>query len=158
MEHLKLVDGTTYEVISNGFNITPGLCIIQIKTELSLEQIFKTFSDKSLTKILTLSDEKGRVTQIATGFTRLNPTLRKTYGMEIIPATQKTVEKPMLDEFGAPVLDEDGKQVMSAESVDVPAVFGDVVEVILEQAGLSEQVDQNSADIDYLAIMSNVEL
>lgn len=152
LQKLILVDGTSFDLTPDGFFPSKGQCSIKIKTDLSLEDIHKTFSNKENLETIKVL-EQGLTLNILTGFTNLGTSLAKEYDAVIIPASSRLVLQEVRDESGEVKLKPDGNAVTETVIVQEPEVRGDVVSFTLRPIDLEKQVKQNTADIDFMAIM-----
>ena len=152
LQKLTLVDGTSFDLTPDGFFPHKDKCSIKIKTDLSLEDIHKTFSNKENLETIKVL-EQGLTLNILTGFTNLGTSLTKEYDAVIIPASSRLVLQEVKDESGEVKLKPDGNAVTETVVVQEPEVRGDVVSFTLHPMDLEKQVKQNTADIEFMEIM-----
>lgn len=152
LQKLTLVDGTSFDLTPDGFYHSKDKCSIKIKTDLSLEDIHKTFSNKENLETIKVL-EQGLTLNILTGFTNLGTSLSKEYDAVIIPASSRLVLQEVKDESGEVKLKPDGNAVTETVVVQEPEVRGDVVSFTLHPMDLEKQVKQNTADIEFMEIM-----
>lgn len=152
LQKLTLVDGTSFDLIQDGFYHSKDKCSIKIKTDLALEDIRKTFSNKENLETIKIL-EQGLTVNILTGFTNLGTSLTKEYDAVITPASNRLVLQEVKDESGEVKLKPDGNAVTETVFVQEPEVRGDVVSFTLCPMDLEKQVKQNTADIEFMEIM-----
>lgn len=152
LQKLTLVDGTSFDLTSDGFYRSKDKCSIKIKTDLALEDIRKTFSNKQNLETIKIL-EQGLTVNILTGFTNLGTSLTKEYDAVISPASNRLVLQEVRDESGEVKLKPDGNAVTETVFVQEPEVRGDVVSFTLHPMDLEKQVKQNTADIEFMEIM-----
>ncbi len=152
LQKLTLVDGTSFDLTPDGFYHSKDKCSIKIKTDLSLEDIHKTFSNKENLETIKVL-EQGLTLNILTGFTNLGTSLTKEYDAVIIPGSSRLVLQEVKDESGEVKLKPDGNAITETVVVQEPEVRGDVVSFTLHPMDLEKQVKQNTADIEFMEIM-----
>ena len=135
-EKLKLKNGNKYPLIVNGFVADDSVVSLGIVCESkSLEEIRTEFSRSENTEVLTVENETEEIINICEGYVILDSHSSLDVNYEIYPA-----------EYG-----KDGE-------VTKEAVYGKVAFLSLRKETVERRTAQNEADIDYLALMTGVEL
>lgn len=168
-----------YGLLPSGFSYTPNekANFLVNADNVSLGTFEEILSDPSeIARIEIIDQDKQETVTIVTGLPVVSH-LEKKFDYkyivyedrEVEKEVEKTITVPVIDpETGEPVIDpETGEPVTREETVvvietvieQVPVEYTcDVISFALAPAGLKEAVDKNSADIEYIAIMSDIEL
>ncbi len=134
-EKIKLKNGKEYPLVIGGTSSTPNTLRLIFQTGNTLEDIVAVFTDPEATAQIKTINEDGSALAVYDGYTVLeNP-------KAIDDHYQITPEQ----------YDADG-------AVTAEAVYGRVALLALSQPGVDAKVDQNRADIDFLAIMTGTDL
>ena len=168
-----------YGLLPSGFSFTPGVSanFLVNADNVSLGTFEEMLSDPSeIAKIQIIDEDKQETVTIVTDLpvvSRLEKKFDYTYTVyedrEVEKEVEKTIVVPDIDpETGEPIIDpETGEPVTHEEIIivietvieQVPVEYTcDVISFALAPAGLKEAVDKNSADIEYIAIMTDIEL
>lgn len=135
-EKLKLKNGNKYPLIVNGFAVTDESATVAIVcNDKTLEEIRTEFSKSENTEVITVENETEEIINICEGYVILDSHSSLNVNYEIYPA-----------EYG-----KDGE-------VTKEAVYGKVAFLSLRKETVERRTAQNEADIDYLALMTGVEL
>ena len=134
-EKIKLKNNKEYPLVIGGTSSTPSTLRLIFQTEDPLEDIVAVFEDPAATAQIKTINEDGSTLAVYDGYTVLdNP---------------KAIDDHYLitpEQCG-----EDG-------AVTVPAMYGRVALLTLSQPAVEAKVEQNRADIDFLAIMTGTDL
>lgn len=134
-EFLKLKNGNKYPLVTDGFHADGTCATVTFASEKTLEEIQAEFSVKESVETLAIETESGETLGLFEGYVILGSHLLVDTHYELSPA-----------EYG------EGGQVTKE------AVYGRVVSLSLFTETLTHKTAQNTADIDYLALMTGVEL
>ena len=134
-EKIRLKNNKEYPLVIGGTSSTPSALQLIFQAGEPLEDIVAVFTDPAATAQIKTINEDGSTLAVYDGYTVLgNP---------------KAIDDHYLitqDQYDA-----DG--VVTAE-----AVYGRVAFLTLSQPGVDAKVDQNRADIDFLAVMTGTDL
>lgn len=134
-EKIRLKNGKEYSLVIGGTSSTPNKLRLIFQTEEALEDIVAVFEDTVATEQIKTINADGGTLAVYDGYTVLdNP---------------KSIDDHYLitpEQYG-----EDG-------AVTAEAVYGRVALLTLSQPGVAAQVEKNTADIDYVAIMAGIDL
>jgi hypothetical protein len=134
-EKIVLKNGKEYPLVIGGTSSTPSTLQLIFQTAEPLEDIMAVFTDTAATEQIKTVNDDGSTLLIYDGYTVLdNP---------------KSIDDHYLitpEQYG-----EDG-------AVTAEAVYGRVALLTLSQPGVDAQVEKNTADIDYVAIMAGIDL
>lgn len=134
-EKILLKNGKEYPLVIGGTSSTPSTLRLIFQTAEPLEDIVAVFTDAAATVRIKTVNEDGSTLAVYDGYTVLdNP---------------KSIDDNYLitpEQYG-----EDG-------AVTAEAVYGRVALLTLSQPGVAAQVEKNTADIDYVAIMAGIDL
>lgn len=134
-EKILLKNGKEYPLVIGGTSSTPSTLRLIILTAEPLESIAAVFSDAVATEQIKTINADGGTLAVYDGYTVLgNP---------------KAIDDDYLitpEQYG-----DDG-------AVTTEAVYGRVALLTLSQPGVAAQVEKNTADIDYMAIMAGIDL
>ncbi|MBS6956572.1 MAG: hypothetical protein KH230_25550 [Enterocloster asparagiformis] len=134
-EKIKLKNNKEYPLVIGGTSSTPSTLRLIFQTGDPLEDIVAMFADPAATAQIKTINEEGSTLAVYDGYTVLeNPKAIDDHYL-ITPAQY----------------DEDG--VATTE-----AVYGRVALLKLSQPSVDAKVDQNRADIDFLAVMTGTDL
>ena len=134
-EKIKLKNGKEYPLVIGGTSSTPNTLRLIFQTGDLLEDIVAVFADQAATATIKTINEDGSTLAVYDGYTVLcNPKAIDDHYL-ITPAQY----------------DEDG--VTTTE-----AVYGRVALLKLSQPAVEARVEQNRADIDFLAVMTGTDL
>ena len=134
-EKIVLKNGKEYPLVIGGTSSTPSTLRLIILTAEPLESIVAVFTDATTTEQIKTVNEDGSTLLMYDGYTVLgNPKSIDDHYL-IIP-----------EQYG-----DDG-------TVTSEAVYGRVAFLTLSQPGVAAQVEKNTADIDYVAIMAGIDL
>ncbi len=134
-EKIALNNGKEYPLVIEGTSSTPNTLRLIFQTAEPLEDIVAVFADQAATEQIKTINEDGSTLAVYDGYTALeNPKAIDDHYM----ITQAQY-------------DEDG--VTTTE-----AVYGRVAILKLSRPGVEAKVDQNRADIDFLAVMTGTDL
>ena len=134
-EKIALKKGKEYPLVIGGTSSTPSTLRLIFQTGDPLEDIVAVFEDPAATEQIKTVNEDGSTLLIYDGYTVLND--------------PKAIDDHYL--ITPEQYDADG-------AVTVEAVYGHVALLTLSQPGVDAKVDQNRADIDFLAIMTGTDL
>ena len=134
-EKIVLKNGKEYPLVIGGTSSTPTTLRLIFQAAEPLEDIVAVFADIAATEQIKTANEDGSTLAVYDGYTVLdNPkSIDDNY---LIPPEQ----------YG-----EDG-------AVTAEAIYGRVALLTLSQPGVAAQVEKNTADIDYVAIMAGIDL
>lgn len=134
-EKIVLKNGKEYPLVIGGLSSTPTTLRLIFQAAEPLEDIVSVFEDTAATEQIKTVNEDGSTLLVYDGYTVLgNP---------------KSIDDHYLitpEQYG-----EDG-------SVTAEAVYGRVALLTLSQPSVAAQVEKNTADIDYVAIMAGIDL
>lgn len=134
-EKIRLKNNKEYPLVIDGTSSTPSTLRLIFQASEPLEDLAVMFSDPAATAQIKTINEDGSTLAVYDGYTVLdNP---------------KAIDDHYLitpEQYG-----EDG-------AVTAEAVYGRVALLTLSQPGVDAKVDQNRADIDFLAIMTGTDL
>ena len=134
-EKIVLKNGKEYPLVIGGTSSTPRTLQLIFQAAEPLEDIVALFADAAATEQIKTVNEDGSTLAVYDGYTVLdNP---------------KSIDDNYLitpEQYG-----DDG-------AVTVEAVYGRVAFLTLSQPGVAAQVEKNTADIDYVAIMAGIDL
>lgn len=134
-EKIVLKNGKEYPLVIGGTSSTPSTLRLIFQTGDPLEDIVAVFEDPAATEQIKTVNEDGSTLLIYDGYTVLND--------------PKAIDDHYL--ITPEQYDADG-------AVTAEAVYGRVALLTLSQPGVDAKVDQNRADIDFLAIMTGTDL
>lgn len=134
-EKIKLKNNKEYPLVIGGTSSTPSTLRLIFQTGDPLEDIVAVFEDPAATEQIKTVNEDGSTLLIYDGYTVLND--------------PKAIDDHYL--ITPEQYDADG-------AVTAEAVYGRVALLTLSQPGVDAKVDQNRADIDFLAIMTGTDL
>ena len=134
-EKIKLKNNKEYPLVIGGTSSTPSTLRLIFQTGDPLEDIMAMFADPAATEQIKTVNEDGSTLLIYDGYTVLND--------------PKAIDDHYL--ITPEQYDADG-------AVTAEAVYGRVALLTLSQPGVDAKVDQNRADIDFLAIMTGTDL
>lgn len=134
-EKILLKNGKEYPLVIGGTSSTPRTLQLIFQTAEPLEDIVAVFTDATATERIKTVNKDGSTLAVYDGYTVLdNP---------------KSIDDHYLitpEQYG-----EDG-------AVTAEAVYGRVALLTLSQPGVATQVEKNTADIDFLAVMTGTDL
>ena len=134
-EKIVLKNGKEYLLVIGGTSSTLSTLRLIFQAEEPLEDIVAVFTDAAATEQIKTVNEDGSTLAVYDGYTVLdNP---------------KSIDDNYLiapEQYG-----DDG-------TVTAEAVYGRVALLTLSQPGVAAQVEKNTADIDYVAIMAGIDL
>lgn len=134
-EKIVLKNGKEYPLVIGGTSSTPRALQLIFQAEEPLEDIVTVFANAAATEQIKTVNEDDSTLAVYDGYTVLdNP---------------KSIDDDYLitpEQYG-----EDG-------AVTAEAVYGRVALLTLSQPGVAAQVEKNTADIDYVAIMAGIDL
>lgn len=134
-EKIVLKNNKEYPLVIGGTSSTPSTLRLIFQTGDPLEDIMAMFADPAATEQIKTVNEDGSTLLIYDGYTVLND--------------PKAIDDHYL--ITPEQYDADG-------AVTAEAVYGRVALLTLSQPGVDAKVDQNRADIDFLAIMTGTDL
>ena len=134
-EKIRLKNGKEYPLVIGGTSSTPTTLRLIFQTAEPLEDIVAVFTDAAATEQIKTVNEDGSTLLMYDGYTVLNDPKSIDDHYLIIP-----------EQYG-----EDG-------TVTAEAVYGRVALLTLSQPGVDAKVEQNRADIDFLAVMTGTDL
>ncbi|ENZ40738.1 hypothetical protein [Enterocloster bolteae] len=134
-EKIVLKNGKEYPLVIGGASSTPNTLRLIFQTTEPLEDIVAVFTDAASTEQIKTVNEDGSTLLMYDGYTVLNDPKSIDDNYLITP-----------EQYG-----EDG-------AVTGEAVYGRVALLTLSQPGVDTQVEKNTADIDYVAIMAGIDL
>lgn len=134
-EKIVLKNGKEYPLVIGGTSSTPRALQLIFQAEEPLEDIVTVFANAAATEQIKTVNEDGSTLAVYDDYTVLdNP---------------KSIDDDYLitpEQYG-----DDG-------AVTAEAVYGRVALLTLSQPGVAAQVEKNTADIDYVAIMAGIDL
>ena len=134
-EKIRLKNNKEYPLVIGGTSSTPSTLRLIFQTDEPLEDIVAAFTDPEATTQIKTINEDGSTLAVYDGYTVLdNP---------------KAIDDHYLitpEQYG-----ED-------DTVTAEAVYGRVALLTLSQPAVAAKVDQNRADIDFLAVMTGTDL
>lgn len=134
-EKIKLKNNKEYPLVIGGTSSTSSTLRLIFQTSEPLEDIVAVFEDPAATEQIKTINEDGSTLAVYDGYTVLeNP-------------------KAIDDHYLITPEQHDADGAVTAE-----AVYGRVALLTLSQPGVDAKVDQNRADIDFLAIMTGTDL
>lgn len=134
-EKIRLKNGKEYPLVIGGTSSTPSTLQLIFQTTEPLEDIVAVFEDTAATEQIKTVNEDGSALAVYDGYMVLND--------------PKSIDDNYLitsEQYG-----DDG-------AVTAEAVYGRVALLTLSQPGVAAQVEKNTADIDYVAIMAGIDL
>ena len=134
-EKIVLKKGKEYPLVIGGTSSTPSTLRLIFQTGDPLEDIVAVFEDPAATEQIKTVNEDGSTLLIYDGYTVLND--------------PKAIDDHYL--ITPEQYDTDG-------AVTVEAVYGRVALLTLSQPAVEARVEQNRADIDFLAVMTGTDL
>ena len=134
-EKILLKNGKEYPLVIGGTSSTSSTLRIIFQTTEPLEDIVAVFADAAATEQIKTVNEDGSTLAVYDGYTVLDNPKSIDDNYPITP-----------ERYG-----EDG-------AVTAEAVYGRVALLTLSQPGAAAQVEKNTADIDYVAIMAGIDL
>lgn len=134
-EKIRLKNNKEYPLVIGGTSSTPSTLRLIFQASEPLEDIVAVFADPAATEQIKTINEDGSTLAVYDGYTVLeNP---------------KAIDDHYL--ITPEQYDADG-------AVTVEAVYGRVALLTLSQPSVSAKVEQNRADIDYVAVMAGINL
>lgn len=134
-EKIILKNGNEYPLVLGGTSSSPETLHMLLQTDDTLEHLITVFSNSTNTEQIRTINEDGRTLAVYDGYTVLRDP-KATYDHYLISQEQ---------------YDEEG-------NVTTEAVYGRVALLKLSQPYVEAQVEQNRADIDFLAVMTGTNL
>ena len=134
-EKILLKNGKEYPLVIGGTSSTPRTLQLIFQAAEPLEDIVALFADAAATEQIKTVNEDGSTLAVYDGYMVLNDPKSIDDNYLITP-----------EQYG-----DDG-------AVTVEAVYGRVAFLTLSQPGVAAQVEKNTADIDYVAIMAGIDL
>ncbi len=134
-EKVRLKNGNEYPLAIGGTNSTSTNLWLIFRSDEPLENLIDTFSDPANTEQIKTINEDGSTLAVYDGYTVLcNPKAIDDHYM---------ITPEQYDEEG---------------NVTLEAVYGRVALLALSRPAVEAKVEQNRADIDFLAIMTGTDL
>ena len=134
-EKIKLKNNKEYPLVIGGTSSTPSTLRLFFQTSEPLEDIVTVFADPAATEQIKTINEDGSTLAVYDGYTVLdNP-------------------KAIDDHYLITPEQHDADGAVTAE-----AVYGRVALLTLSQPAVEARVEQNRADIDFLAVMTGTDL
>ena len=134
-EKIVLKNGKEYPLVIGGTSSTSSTLRLIFQTAEPLESIVAVFADAAATEQIKTVNEDGSTLAVYDGYTVLdNP---KSINDDYLITPEQCGE--------------DG-------AVTAETVYGRVALLTLSQPGVAAQVEKNTADIDYVAIMAGIDL
>lgn len=134
-EKIVLKNGKEYPLVIGGTSSTPSTLRLIFQADEALEDIVAVFTDAAATEQIKTVNDDGSTLLIYDDYTVLdNP---------------KSIDDHYIitpEQYG-----EDG-------AITAEAVYGRVALLTLSQPGVKAEVEKNTADIDYMAIMAGIDL
>lgn len=134
-EKILLKNGKEYPLVIGGTSSTPSTLRLIFQADEALEDIVAVFTDAAATEQIKTVNDDGSTLLIYDDYTVLdNP---------------KSIDDHYIitpEQYG-----EDG-------AITAEAVYGRVALLTLSQPGVKAEVEKNTADIDYMAIMAGIDL
>lgn len=134
-EKIRLVNGAEFNLPIAGIFTNKDFMKLQIVTDTTLEDVYEMFSNEENTRIIKVVDGDGVTITMYEGYVALDSEIK--------------IDKNFLVETKS--IESEGENV-------VEHVYGQVVFITLHKEQIEQKVEQNTADIEYLAIMSDIEL
>ena len=134
-EKIRLKNNKEYPLVIDGTSSTPSTLRLIFQASEPLEDIVAVFEDPAATEQIKTVNEDGSTLLIYDGYTVLND--------------PKAIDDHYL--ITPEQYDADG-------AVTAEAVYGRVALLTLSQPGVDAKVEQNRADIDFLAVMTGTDL
>ena len=134
-EKIVLKNGKEYPLVIGGTSSTSSTLRLIFQTAEPLESIAAVFTDATTTEQIKTVNEDGSTLLMYDGYTVLNDPKSIDDNYLIAP-----------EQYG-----EDG-------AVTAEAVYGRVALLTLSQPNVAAQVEKNTADINYVAIMAGIDL
>lgn len=134
-EKIRLKNNKEYPLVVGGTSSTPSTLRLIFQASEPLEDIVAVFEDPAATEQIKTVNEDGSTLLIYDGYTVLND--------------PKAIDDHYL--ITPEQYDADG-------AVTAEAVYGRVALLTLSQPGVDAKVEQNRADIDFLAVMTGTDL
>ena len=134
-EKIVLKNGKEYPLVIGGTSSTPRALQLIFQAEEPLEDIVAVFTDAAATEQIKTVNEDGSTLAVHDGYTMLDNPKSIDDNYLVMP-----------EQYG-----DDG-------AVTAEAVYGRVALLTLSQPGVAAQVEKNTADIDYVAIMAGIDL
>lgn len=134
-EKIRLKNNKEYPLVVGGTSSTPSTLRLIFQASEPLEDLITTFSDTTATEQIKTVNEDGSTLLVYDGYTVLND--------------HKAIDDHYL--ITPEQYDADG-------AVTAEAVYGRVALLTLSQPGVDAKVEQNRADIDFLAVMTGTDL
>lgn len=134
-EKIVLKNGKEYPLVIGGTSSTPSTLRLIFQTAEPLEDIVAVFTDAAATEQIKTVNEDGSTLAVHDGYTMLDNPKSIDDNYLVMP-----------EQYG-----DDG-------AVTAEAVYGRVALLTLSQPGVAAQVEKNTADIDFLAVMTGTDL
>lgn len=134
-EKIVLKNGKEYPLVIGGTSSTSSTLRLIFQTAEPLESIVAVFADAAATEQIKTVNEDGSTLAVHDGYTMLDNPKSIDDNYLVMP-----------EQYG-----DDG-------AVTAEAVYGRVALLTLSQPGVAAQVEKNTADIDYVAIMAGIDL
>lgn len=134
-EKIVLKNGKEYPLVIGGTSSTPRALQLIFQAEEPLEDIVTVFANAAATEQIKTVNEDGSTLAVHDGYTMLDNPKSIDDNYLVMP-----------EQYG-----DDG-------AVTAEAVYGRVALLTLSQPGVAAQVEKNTADIDYVAIMAGIDL
>lgn len=134
-EKIVLKNGKEYPLVIGGTSSTSSTLRLIFQTAEPLEDIVAVFTDATATEQIKTVNEDGSTLAVHDGYTMLDNPKSIDDNYLIMP-----------EQYG-----DDG-------AVTAEAVYGRVALLTLSQPGVAAQVEKNTADIDFLAVMTGTDL
>lgn len=134
-EKIRLKNNLEFPLVVDGASSTPNTLRLIFRSDEPLENLIATFSDPTNTEQIKTINEDGSTLTVYDGYTVLDNPKSVDDHYLIIPEQY----------------DEEGNVTLAAE-------YGRVALLALSQPAVKAQVEQNRADIDFLAIMTGTDL
>lgn len=134
-EKIVLKNGKEYPLVIGGTSSTSSTLRLIFQAAEPLEDIVAVFADAAATEQIKTVNEDGSTLAVYDGYTVLGNPKAIDDNYLIMP-----------EQYG-----EDG-------AVTAEAVYGRVALLTLSQPSVAAQVEKNTADIDYVAIMAGIDL
>ena len=134
-EKIVLKNGKEYPLVIGGTSSTPSTLRLIFQTAEPLEDIVAVFTDAAATEQIKTVNGDGSTLAVYDGYTVLDNPKSIDDNYLIMP-----------EQYG-----DDG-------AVTAEAVYGRVALLTLSQPGVAAQVEKNTADIDFLAVMTGTDL
>lgn len=134
-EKIVLKNGKEYPLVIGGTSSTPSTLRLIFQTAEPLEDIVAVFTDAAATEQIKTVNEDGSTLAVHDGYTMLDNPKSIDDNYLVMP-----------EQYG-----DDG-------AVTAEAVYGRVALLTLSRPGVAAQVEKNTADIDFLAVMTGTDL